>query len=549
MTYRRRDFVASLAAVPWGVLRLQRPSAVLLNGHIVTVDPARPRATALAIWGDRILEVGTTGEIRRLAGPLTKRIDLGRKTVVPGFIDAHSHPASSGLQHLVRIDCDLRSIAAIQTLVRERAAKTPAGEWVLGFKYDDTKTVEGRPLSRADLDQAAPNHPVFIEHRGGHTAYCNSIAFDRAGVTASTADPAGGKIDRDSSGKPSGRLAETAVDLVGRLVPVKETAEDRRQGVKIISKMLAKAGITSVHDASASIADWRAYQDARAGGDLITRIYGLIYSSEIDNIIAAGLRQGAGDEWVRLGGMKAVCDGSISERTARMSEAYVGRPNDFGILVSQPEALWPLLEKAHRANLQIGVHSNGDVAIDIVLGLYERLQREHPRTDPRFRLEHCTLINDGLVRRIKAIGAIPTPFATYVYWHGEKMKEYGAARLDRMFALRSFLDAGIRPTFASDYPPGPFEPMMGLQSMVTRTDSKGTVWGASQKISIDEAIRVSTLHGAYASYEENLKGSLQAGKLADLVVLGRDPYREPPSSLVTIPIERTMVGGQWVYEG
>ncbi len=549
MTYRRRDFVASLAALPLGVLKLQRPSAVLLNGNIVTMDPARPRATALAIWGDRILEVGSTEDIRRLAGPLTKRIDLGRKTVVPGFIDAHSHPAGSGLQHLVRIDCDLRSIAAIQALVRERAAKTPAGEWVLGFKYDDTKTVEGRPLSRADLDQAAPNHPVFIEHRGGHTAYCNSLAFDRGGVTAATADPAGGKIDRDSSGKPSGRLAETAVDLVGRLVPVKETPEDRRQGVKIISKMLAKAGITSVHDASASTADWRAYQDARAGGDLITRIYGLIYASEIDKVIAAGLRQGAGDEWVRLGGMKAVCDGSISERTARMSEAYVGRPNDFGILVTPPEALWPLLEKAHRANLQIGVHSNGDVAIDIVLGLYERLQREFPRTDPRFRIEHCTLINPDLVRRIKAIGAIPTPFAAYVYWHGEKMKEYGAARLDRMFALRSFLDAGIRPTFASDYPPGPFEPMMGLQSMVTRTDSKGTVWGASQKISIDEAIRVSTLHGAYASYEENLKGSLEAGKLADLVVLGRDPYREPPSSLVTIPIERTMVGGRWVYEG
>ena len=548
MTYHRRDFVASLAAVPFGVLKWQRPATILFNGNIVTMDPARPRAAALAIWGDRILAVGSDEEIRRLAGPLTKRIDLARKTVVPGFIDAHSHPADSGLQHLVRIDCDLRSIAAIQAAVRERAAKTPAGEWVLGFKYDDTKTVEGRPLSRADLDSAAPNHPVFIQHRGGHTAYCNSMAFDRAGVTASTQDPAGGKIDRDTSGAPSGRLAETAVDLVSRIVPVKETPADRQEGVKIISKMLAKAGITSVHDASASIADWRAYQDARAAGALGTRVYGLIYSSEIDKIIAAGLRQGAGDEWVRLGGMKAVCDGSISERTARMSESYTGRPSDFGILVSQPEELWPLLEKAHRANLQIGVHSNGDVAIDLVLGLYERLQREYPRKDPRFRLEHCTLINEDLVRRIKAIGAIPTPFSTYVYWHGEKMKEYGAARLDRMFALRSFLDAGVRATFASDYPPGPFEPMMGLQSMVTRTDMKGTVWGARQKITVDEAIRVATLHGAYASFEEGRKGSLESGKLADLVVLGRDPYREPPSSLVTIPIERTMVGGGWVYE-
>jgi predicted amidohydrolase YtcJ len=388
----------------------------------------------------------------------------------------------------------------------------------------------------------------LIEHRGGHTAYGNTLAFDKAGITAATPDPKGGKIDRDAAGGPAGRLAETAVDLATRLIPVRETVADRQEGVKIISRMLAKTGITSVHDASASVADFRAYQDARAAGDLGTRVYSLIFAAEIDQVIAAGMRQGMGDEWVRLGGMKAICDGSISERTARLSEPYIGRPNDFGIIVTQPEDLWPQLEKAHRAGLQIGIHANGDVGIGIVVGLYERLQQAYPRKDPRFRIEHCTVVTPDLVRRIKALGAIPTPFSTYVYWHGEKMREYGAERLERMFALRTFLDAGIRPTFASDYPPGPFEPMMGLQSMVTRTDMKGTTWGASQRITIDEAIRVATLNGAYASYEENDKGSIEAGKLADLVVLGRDPYREPPASLVTIPIERTMVGGRWVYE-
>jgi predicted amidohydrolase YtcJ len=184
-----------------------------------------------------------------------------------------------------------------------------------------------------------------------------------------------------------------------------------------------------------------------------------------------------------------------------------------------------------------------------VLSLYERLQREFPRKDPRFRIEHCTVVTPALIARIKALGVIPTPFSTYVYWHGEKMKEYGAERLEHMFALRSFLDAGIRPTFASDYPPGPYEPMMGLQSMVTRTDMKGTVWGGNQRVTVDEAIRIATLHGAYASYEERSKGSIESGKLADLVVLGRDPYREPAASLVTVPIERTMAGGRWVYEG
>jgi hypothetical protein len=548
MNPTRRQFVNSLGGLAALNLRWQRPSTILVRGNIVTLDPAKPRAQAVAIFGDRFFAVGSTQEVFGLAGPSTRRIDLAGRTVVPGFIDAHNHPASAGLQHLTNIDCDLRSIVEIQAAVRDRAAKTPPGEWVLGFKYDDTKTREGRPLTRSDLDQAAPNHPVLIQHRGGHTAYLNSAGFARAEITETTPDPAGGKIDRDTSGRPTGRLAETAVDLAMRHIKEDDSPDRRREGVKFISKALAKAGITSVHDVAASIDDWRAYQDARSAGELGTRIYTLVYGAGIDRMIAAGMRRAAGDEWVRLGGLKLVCDGSISERTARLAQPYVGRPDDFGILVSTPEQLWPQMEKTHRAGLQIGIHANGDVGIDIVVGLYERLQKEFPRPDPRFRIEHCTVITPDLVRRIKALGAIPTPFSTYVYWHGEKMKEYGAERLERMFALRSFLDAGIRPTFASDYPPGPFEPMMGLQSMVGRADMKGTVWGGSQRVTVEEAIRIATLHGAYASFEESVKGSIEAGKLADLVVLGRDPFREPVTSLVSIPIERTMVGGRWMYE-
>jgi hypothetical protein len=260
------------------------------------------------------------------------------------------------------------------------------------------------------------------------------------------------------------------------------------------------------------------------------------------------VRTGFGDEWVRVGAVKMVCDGSISERTARLREPYVGRPDDRGILVTPEPALYETAKKAHDADWQIGTHANGDEAIDMALRVYERVQHERPRRDPRFRLEHCTMVTGDLVRRIKALGAIPTPFSTYVYWHGEKMKEYGAERLDRMFALRSFLDAGIRPTQASDYPPGPFEPMMALQSEVTRTDAKGNLWGPRQRITVEEALRVGTINGAYASFEERLKGSIEAGKLADLVVLGRDPLREGPSSLIHIPVERTMVGGRWVFE-
>jgi predicted amidohydrolase YtcJ len=545
----RREFLGALSAFSLFPIEEEKPDLILHNANIYTMNPKEPRAQAVAVSHGRILGVGTNRDVLHLASADSKKIDVGMKTVLPGFIDAHSHPAMAGVMHLRMVDCDLRSIAAIQAALRERAAKTPAGEWVLGFKYDDTKTSDDRPLTIADLDAAVPNHPVQIGHRGGHTIYCNSPAFERAGINEKTPDPPGGKIDHDpTTGKLSGRAAESARTLFDKVIPNRLTRDDHREGVKLISKMLAKTGITSAHEAQGTPTDLLAYQDAHEAGELFYRAYCFINYRFIDSMIAAGVRTGLGDEWVRVGAMKLVCDGSISERTARLSQPYEGQPNDYGILVMTEEDLYSYGRKAHLAGWQIGTHANGDVGIDTTLRVYERLQKENPRHDPRFRLEHCTVINDNLVARIKALGAIPTPFSTYVYYHGEKMRYYGADRLNRMFALRSFLDAGILATQASDYPPGEFIPMMALQSEVTRTDMKGNVWGAKQRITVEEAIRVGTIHGAYASYEENLKGSLQAGKVADLVVLGRDPITEDPSTLLTIPVERTMAGGRWTYE-
>jgi len=544
----RREFLSSLGA--FALLPTIRTEAELIlhNGNILTMDPAQPQAQAVAIAGGRFLAVGADADVLNAATARTKKVDLGAMTVVPGFIDAHSHPADAGYQHLKEVDCALDSIAKIQEALRTRAAKTPPGDWVLGFKYDDTKTAEGRFLTREDLDAVSTAHPVRVGHRGGHTVYANSLAFQRAGVTEQTKDPEGGRFYRDSAGRLTGRAAETATHPFRKAIPDLLTRDDKREGVKLITAMMARTGLTSVTDAGGSPDDLQAYQDARDAGQLLVRVYCHLRAPHLDRMLAAGVRTGFGDEWVRVGAVKMVCDGSISERTARLRQPYVGRPDDRGILVTPERELYATLKKAHEADWQLAVHSNGDEAIDLVLGIYERLQRERPRRDPRFRLEHCTMIDDDLVRRIKALGAIPTPFSTYVYWHGEKMKEYGGERLDRMFALRSLLDAGIRATQASDYPPGPFEPMMALQSEVTRTDTKGQVWGAKQRITVEEALRVGTIHGAYASYEERLKGSIEAGKLADLVVLGRDPLREDPKALIRIPIERTMVGGRWVFE-
>lgn len=544
----RRKFLGALGAAVSLRGTTLRPDLILFNGNIHTMDPSNPQAQAVAILEGKFFAVGSNEEIGNLASAGVTRIDLGGSTVTPGFIDAHLHTASSGLRHLKEVNCDLRSIAAIQAALRERAAKTPNGEWVIGFMYDDTKTAEGRPLSKADLDAAVPDHPVLVNHRGGHTNYVNSKALEIADVNERTPDPQGGKFERGPDGKLTGRIEELASERFDSKINRKASRADRREGVKLITKMIVKSGITSVTDPEGDTDDLMAYQDAHDAGELSVRVYHFLAAEYVPRMIAAGVKTGLGNEWVRVGAMKLVADGSISERTAWVSEAYVGRPSDHGIQVLTEEQLYRTAKPAYDAGWQIATHGNGDLSIDSVLKVYARLYKENPRPDPRFRIEHCTVINSDLVRRTKEQGVIPAPFSSYVYYHGEKMKEYGAERLNSMFALRSFLDAGIPATMSSDYPPGPFEPMMFLQSSVTRTDIKGNVWGPNQRITVEEALRVATMNGAHGSYEEKIKGSIESGKLADLTVLGRDPLKENPSTLVTIPIERTMVGGKWMYE-
>jgi predicted amidohydrolase YtcJ len=544
--FSRRDFLYGLSAVPLlALLRTQEPELILYNANIWTVDANQPRAQAVAISGGRFAAVGSDREILGLAAGRSRKIDLGGHTVFPGFIDAHAHPAESGRNHLRMVACDLPSISRIVAALRERADKTPPGEWVLGFLYDDSKTEH--PVTRQELDTAGPNHPVIVYHRGGHIAFANSLALKTAGVNDQTPDTDGGLFERGPGGF-TGRVADKAVAVINKVIPEMSSPQDGREAVKLISKMMTRKGITSAGDASANPDDLRAYQDAYGAGELSTRVYSIMFVDFLDRMIAAGIHTGLGDEWVRVGGIKQFADGSISERTARLSQPYVDRPDYYGLFLSTEDQLYENGRKAHSAGWQLSTHANGDVAIDRVLNVYERIQRESPRPDPRFRIEHCTLINDSLVHRMKALQVIPVPFSGYVYYHGEKMRFYGAERTTHMFAMRTFLDAGLRPTDSSDYTASPFDPMMWLQSQTTRTDPEGNVWGPNQRITLEEAIRCGTIHGAYASFEENLKGSIEPGKLADLIVLGRDPFRESPATLTSIPVERTLVGGRWMYE-
>jgi predicted amidohydrolase YtcJ len=524
------------------------PDLIVLGGTVYTVDDKRPRAEAFAVKDGRFLAVGSTAEIRKLRGRSTQVIDAAKMVVVPGFVDAHCHPASAGLSELLDVNCDRRTIAAIKKAIQERVGKTAAGVWIYGFKYDDTKLQDGRPLTRADLDEAAPKHPVRVVHRGGHTCVVNTRALQLAGVNRNTPDPEGGRFGRDDRGELTGFVAEhanAAFDKVARRPGA--TRQQRQAGVKLISELMTAAGLTTVHDANTNRDSFVAYQDALAAGDMRFRVYAMVSHDLFQALRHAGLRTGFGDDRLRVGGVKLFCDGSASERTMRMSTPYVGRPKDFGILTITQERLNELVTDIHGSGFQVGVHANGDVAIDMVLRAYELALRLQPRRDPRHRIEHCTLVTPDLLKRIAAIGAIPTPFYTYVYYHGDKWEQYGAERVRRMFAHRSFLDHGIRVAGASDYVPGPFEPLMAIQSMVTRRDYRGRLWGENQRISVAQALRVCTLHGAHASFEERSKGSIREGKLADFVILAEDPNTVDAQRIKDIRVVRTVVGGRTVH--
>ena len=521
---------------------------VILNANVITVDPQRPKTEAVAIRDGKFAAVGTTGEIRAFAGPETQVMDLSGKTVVPGFIDAHLHVLSSGVAHVMAVDCDLRSIGEIQNALRERAVQTPKGEWVRGFKFDDTKTSEGRFLRKEDLDAVSVDHPIFVSHRGGHTFFVNSGAFQRAGVDRTISDPPGGKFERHcETGELTGVVQERAVEPFSADMPTPST-DDRREGLRRICRMFNAAGLTSVHDAIVRNRDLEVYQAGLASGELTLRVYALIWHDHLDDFQKTGLRTGFGNEMLRIGGIKMMADGAIAGRTAWLSEPYVGSADDFGIRVIEPEELEEMTQKIHRAGFQVCVHANGDAAIDMVLTAYEKAMAAHPRPNPRHRIEHCTVVTPSILERMAKLGCIATPFCTYVYYHGEKMRFYGEERLERMFAQRSFLDYGIVSTGSTDYVPGPYEPLMGIQSCVTRTDSAGKVWGANQRVAVEEALRMYTYNGAYASFEEDIKGSISVGKLADLVVLGDDPTAVDPHAIKDILVERTVVGGKTVYE-
>jgi len=539
------------------------PELVVFNGRIVTVDPRSPRAEAFAIKNGRFLAVGSNADIRNLIQRGTPTWDAKGAMIVPGFIDTHNHADGATLLYEILVgnpfEVEFVTVDSIIQKLRVRAAQTPPGYWVEGYFFDDTKVKDGRKLNIHDLDQVSKDHPVAVHHRGGHTSFYNSKAFEMADVNRSTPNPPGGTFDKDSTGALNGRVTDRAKDVfykVGKRQNVTiensglnaqaDSLQREIAGVAHISKMFVRYGVTSVHHEGGSLA---AIQKVRANGDLKHRVSYEAAGKELDAMIAAGLQSGFGDEWLRLGATtEHTVDGSFSERTMALSVNYPGT-NYKGNVTTIQDDLNAWVEKIHRAGIQVNCHANGDVAIDMYLSAFERAQQLFPRPDARPKITHCTLINDDLVRRMKALNAVPSLFTTYAYYNSDKFGFYGEELMKRCMAFRTLLDAGIHVAAGSDFSPGPFDPRMAIQGMVTRTGWDGKTWGANQKISLDEAIRVNTLNGAYNSHEEGTKGSITAGKLADYVVLAEDLYSIPVDRIKDAKIIRTVVGGTTVYEG
>ena len=528
---------------------------VLWGGNIITVDPRRPAARAVAIKDGRFLKVGSDEGIQALAGRKTRMIALRGRTVTPGFIDSHQHLSQYGTD-LLQIDCSpkrCKTLADIQQAVRRETRRKPEGEWIRGVAYDDTKTQAGSVLTRWDLDEVAPNHPVLIQQISGHWGVVNSRALEVGGIGENTPDPKGGAYGRDpATGKLNGILYEQAEftfvfeGTTGQppIIPP-FSLKERLKGMRLAGNRYLASGITSVHDALVSAQTLETYQEALRTGELKLRAYMLVSIEYLPQLRALNLRTGFGNEWLKIGGVKILADGGIAGRTAYLSEPYVGS-EDRGILaVESEQVLHDLIRQGHSAGFQVCVHANGDQVIKMALDGFEKALRERPRKDHRHRLEHCTVVNPEILKRIKKLRMLVTPFGSYIYHHGEKMiPYYGAKRVEMMFAHRSFLDYGIPVSGASDSPCGPYQPLLAIQSCVTRKSATDESLGSRQKITAEEAIYLYTMASAYASFEENLKGSITAGKLADLVVLGEDPRRVDPDEIKDIPVEMTVVGGE-----
>lgn len=532
---------------------LLAPEFIIVNAAVRTMDAAQPTAEAVAISGNRIAAVGSTLELRALAGPKTRIVDAGGKSVLPGFNDAHVHWLSGGYS-ITNVDLrDASSPAEFTKRVAGFAQKIPPGRWVLGGDWDHEK-FPGTPLPTKEwIDAVTPEHPVFVNRLDGHMALANSLALKLAKVTKDTKDVPGGLIVRDANGEPTGVLKDAAMDLVDKVIPARSWDENHAAGIAA-TEHAARLGVTSVQDMSAGD-DVGLYQFMHEHGELKTRIYGMRSIVSWEPLGKTGVRKAFGNEWLRIGGLKGFADGSLGSTTALMFEPYHDAPSTRGLLFDQmlPEGIMlQRVEAADKRGLHVMIHAIGDEANKQILDLYQQVAEKNGLRDRRFRIEHAQHLRPGDLKRFGSLRVIASMQPYHCADDGRWCeKRIGPERAKGTYAFRSLLDSGAVLAFGSDWTVAPLNPMEGLKAAVTRQTLDGknpTGWVPEQKILLEEAIRAYTVGAAYAEFQEHVKGSLTPGKLADLVLLDCDIFKVDPARIDRVKVTMTVVDGKVVWE-
>jgi hypothetical protein len=521
---------------------------ILHNARVHTLDRNRPQASALIVDRGEILAVGD-GDLLSQAVRADKQ-DLGGRVVLPGLTDAHLHLHYYALA-LQKIDCETDSVQECLQRIAERVCSSRAGEWILGHGWN--QNVWNDWPCAADLDQIASDNPVYLTAKSLHAAWANSAALKLAGITVGTPDPKDGKIQRDERGQPTGILLESAVALVADLVPQPDS-RGLADAIEKAQPILWKMGLTGVHDFDRR-ESFMALQELHAAHRLKLRVTKNIPVDQLDHAIQLGLRTGFGDDWLRIGSVKAFMDGALGPRTAAMFRPYTGEPENKGILNLDSEQLFDFGRRAADVGLSMTVHAIGDRANHEVLNAYEQLRAyETEKSLPhlRHRIEHVQVLHPDDVPRLGRLDVIASMQPIHATSDMLMAEKYWGERTSYAYALKSQLDYGAHVAFGSDAPVESPNPFWGIHAAVTRRRADGSPgaegWHPGQRLTMQQAIEGFTTGAAYAAYAENRKGRLAPGFLADLIVLEQDPFTCDPDEVKDFQSSATMVGGEWVFE-
>jgi predicted amidohydrolase YtcJ len=523
---------------------------VFINGEVITVDHNFSIKEAAAIVNNKIMATGSNEEIKEYMSGETKVIDLQRKSLLPGFIDAHLHIAESGLTKLA---FDVRKVESMEDMIailKQKIKDIPEGNWIRGWGFNDHKIKERRMPTRWELDEISTEHPIYIQRSCNHILSANSFALQLAGISNLSDSPNGGEIMKED-GTVNGVLKESARMLVLDLDQFSE--EEYLEAIKIASKEFISTGITSVHDLGSKFPNhMMMMQKAMRDPDMKTRIYGMVVSFDnttvaIDQTLEAGVLTGTGNERFRVGSSKLFLDGSLTGRTAAMKDGYVGNKDNKGITYLDQETINSIMEKPHLAGCQISAHAIGDRAVEMMVNCIEHVVSLDNRKDHRHRIEHASVTSQELLVKMKELDVVVIPNPAFFYPFGEEYVNNIGDRAYSLFPIRSFLDHGIIVAAGSDSPVTEYNPLIGIYEMVNRTTKNGVLIGPEESITIEEAIKIYTYNGAYASFEEEIKGSIEPGKLADLVVLDKSILFCPTEEIMNIEVEMTIFDGEIVY--